>query len=264
MLTGLIAPTSGKATLFGMTAPSPRAMRRVGFLPENPYVYPFLTPREFVELCGQLSGMRGAVLRRRAQEVLEQVGVAYAADRAVRRLSRGMLQRTGLAAALVADPELLILDEPMSGLDPVGRKEVRDLIARERDNGRTVFFSTHILSDVETLCDHVTILRKGQVVVSGELRSLLRADVRRTDVGVLDASEAFEAWCVQQGYSVRRMKSRLVVEVEVAANVNVVLERALADGLAIGEVVPRTETLEDLFVREAIDEGSTGSSGAAA
>ena len=112
-------------------------MQKVGFMPENPYVYPFLTPTEFVEMCGRLSGLSGRAVRDRARAVLDQVGILYAADRPVRRLSKGMLQRTGLAAALVADPELLILDEPMSGLDPVGRKEVRDLIFEERRKGRT-------------------------------------------------------------------------------------------------------------------------------
>ena len=140
MLTGLIAPTSGEAILMGRRVPSGRGAARDRFLPENPYVYPYLTPREFVELCGRLSGMGGKELSSRAMTVLEQVKIAYAADRPVGRLSKGMLQRTGLAAALVADPEMLILDEPMSGLDPVGRKEVRDLIYAERDRGRTIFF----------------------------------------------------------------------------------------------------------------------------
>lgn len=261
MLTGLIFPTSGSATLFGDPVPSPRAMRRIGFLPENPYVYPFLTPREFVELCGRLSGLRGKRLRSRTEQVLAQTGVLYAADRAVRRLSKGMLQRTGLAAALVADPELLILDEPMSGLDPVGRKEVRDLIVRERQQGRTIFFSTHILSDVETICDHVTILRKGSVVVSGELRSLLRADVQRIDVTLLDADEVFEQWCREQGHAVERVASRLIVAVEGAAKVSTVLAKALESGVTIAGVSPRTETLEDLFVREAIDEKTETSEG---
>src|SRR5690606_29819110 len=118
----------------------------------------------------------------RTMDVLKQVGIAYAADRQVRALSKGMLQRTGLAAALVSDPEMLVLDEPMSGLDPVGRKEVRDLIFEERDAGRTIFFSTHILGDVEAMCDRVTILRQGEAVVSGPLRTLLRGEVLRTDV----------------------------------------------------------------------------------
>jgi ABC-2 type transport system ATP-binding protein len=253
ILTGLIAPSAGEARLFGESIPSPRAMARVGFLPENPYIYPYLSPREFVELCGRLSGLRGRKLRVRTDEVLDQVGVLYAADRAVHRLSKGMLQRAGLAAALVADPELLILDEPMSALDPVGRKEVRDLILRERDAGRTIFFSTHILGDVEMLCDHVTILRKGNVVVSGEIAALLRADVQRTDVTILDAPEAFAEWCRERAHHVSRVMNRLVVEVVGADKVQALLGKAVELNLVVAQVVPRSETLEDLFVREAID-----------
>jgi ABC-2 type transport system ATP-binding protein len=257
MLTGLIAPTSGRATIFGEPIPSARAMRRVGFLPENPYVYPYLTPREFVEMCAHLSGVGMRAVRQRTERVLEQVGILYAADRQVRRLSKGMLQRTGLAAALVADPELLILDEPMSGLDPVGRKEVRDVILKERADGRTIFFSTHILSDVEMMCDHVTILRQGSVVVSGEMRALLRKDVQRTEVTVLGSSDAFEAWCTGQGHGVRRAAGRLSVEVLGEERIAEVVRKALDEGLTLAEVVKRTETLEDLFVREAIASGDT-------
>jgi len=256
MLTGLIAPTGGSARIFGEAVPSARAMRRVGFLPENPYVYPYLTPREFVEMCGRLSGLGPRDARRRAEVVLDQVRVLYAADRPVRRLSKGMLQRTGLAAALVADPELLILDEPMSGLDPVGRKEVRDLIVKERDGGRTIFFSTHILSDVEMLCDHVTILRQGRAVVTGEIAALLRRDVRRTDVTVVEPPPAFEQWCESRGHRVRRAGTRVSVEV-LGEGLDAILKKVVEDGLSVAEVVPRTESLEDLFLREAITERAT-------
>jgi len=252
MLTGLIAPTGGSATIFGETVPSPHAMRRVGFLPENPYIYPYLTPTEFVELCARLSGLSSRAARDRSRTVLDQVGILYAADRPVGRLSKGMLQRTGLAAALVADPELLILDEPMSGLDPVGRKEVRDLIVEERRRGRTIFFSTHILNDVETLCDRVTILRRGQVVVSGRLGELLNREVRRTDIVLLGASEELESRLAAGGRAVRRDGERLVVEAPGQASVKEVLEAALAAGASVLEAAPRHETLEDLFVREAI------------
>ncbi|XXX73546.1 ABC transporter ATP-binding protein [Sorangium sp. So ce134] len=252
MLTGLIAPTGGEAYLFGARVPSPEARRKIGFLPENPYVYPYLTPREFVELCGRLSGMRGASLRGRAMEVLDQVKIAYAADRQVRRLSKGMLQRTGLAAALVADPEMLILDEPMSGLDPVGRKEVRDLIFAERDQGRTIFFSTHILSDVEAMCDRVAILREGQVVVSGAIRQLLRGDVLRTDVTLAGASPALLEDLGAQGFATTRRGDVVVVDVEGEARVPEVLQRSLAAGAQVVEVTPRRETLEDLFMRRAL------------
>jgi ABC-2 type transport system ATP-binding protein len=252
ILTGLIAPTGGRATLFGENVPSPRAMARVGFLPENPYVYPYLTPTEFVEHCGRLSGLSGKAARDRTKRALDRVGVLYAADRPVRRLSKGMLQRTGLAAALVADPELLILDEPMSGLDPVGRKEVRDLIVDERRQGRTIFFSTHILGDVETLCDRVTILREGRVVVSGRLDELLNRDVQRIDVVLHGASEELAKGLAARGHKTRRASDGLVVEAAGEGGVRGVLEASLAAGATVFEVTPHSETLEDLFLREAI------------
>jgi ABC-2 type transport system ATP-binding protein len=255
MLTGLIRPSDGRASLFGDSVPCSAALAKVGFLPENPYVYPYLTPTEFVELCGRLSGLSGRAARDRARRVLDQVGMLYAADRPVRRLSKGMLQRTGLAAALVADPELLILDEPMSGLDPVGRKEVRDLILDERRQGRTIFFSTHILNDVETLCDRVTILRKGEVVVSGRISELLRREARRTDI-TLAGNYAELAGSVEgPSVSVKEVGGKLVIGVEGADQLSVILSRALALGLTVVEVIPRHETLEDLFVREAISAG---------
>ncbi len=254
MLTGLIAATRGRATLFGEPIPSPKAMARIGFLPENPYVYPFLTPTEFVEMCGRLSGLSRKAVVSRAAHVLERVGIAYAADRPVRRLSKGMLQRTGLAAALVADPELLILDEPMSGLDPVGRKEVRDLIFEERSQGRTILFSTHILSDVEMLCDHVTILRQGSVVVSGKLGDLLRRDAQRTDVTLQGDDPAIAAFCAEGGHELTRAGERSIVALEGKEAVRGLLSLALEKQLDVIEVVPRHETLEQLFVREAIDE----------
>ncbi len=252
MLTGLIAPTKGSATLFGMPVPSPDAMGKVGFLPENPYVYPYLTPREFVELCGQLNGVTGAKLKARVNICLERVGVMYAADRGVRTLSKGMLQRVGFAAALVHEPELLILDEPMSGLDPVGRKEIRDLIVEERDAGRTVFFSSHILSDVELLCDRVTILRKGEVVVAGALRDLLKTDVRRSEIVLTGVTPELEATLRGLGVTLTNRGVQQHFEVEGEASLRDVLQRALAAGANVEGVTPKRETLEAVFVRQAL------------
>jgi ABC-2 type transport system ATP-binding protein len=260
ILTGLISPTGGRAELFGEVVPNRKARARIGFLPENPYVYPYLTPSEFVVLCGRLSGLRPRAARDRARQVLEQVGVAYAADRPVRRLSKGMLQRTGLAAALVADPELLILDEPMSGLDPVGRKEVRDLIVDERRRGRTIFFSTHILNDVESLCDRVAILRKGEVVVSGRIDELLRRDARRSEITLRGDYHAIQSALTAEGTSCREAGGLLLVSVEGESQQNALLRRALDAGLSVEQVVPRHETLEDLFLREAITHGETPAS----
>lgn len=252
MLTGLIEPTGGEAFLFGARVPSAEARRRIGFLPENPYVYPYLTPREFVTLCGRLSGLAGRALEDRTLAMLTKVGIAYAADRPVRRLSKGMLQRTGLAAALVSDPELLILDEPMSGLDPVGRKEVRDIILEERASGRTIFFSTHILNDVEAMCDRVTILREGKVVVSGALRKLLRGDVLRTDVTLAGMSADLQAKIEELGCRVHARADVVVVEMEGEKLVSDVLRASLDAGAQVIEVTPRRETLEDLFLRRAL------------
>jgi ABC-2 type transport system ATP-binding protein len=252
MLTGLIAPTRGTMELLGTRLPSPDVMARVGFLSENPYIYPYLTPREFVSLCARLSGLGGAVLRERVTRVLERVGIAYAVDRPARTLSKGMLQRAALAAALVHDPELLILDEPMSGLDPVGRKEVRDLIVEEKDQGRTVFFSSHILSDVELLCDRVCILRQGRVMVSGALRDLLTEGKRRHEVTIGGASGELRRALAPLASRTREVGDALVMEVEGDSAARNVLERALADGARIESVTAKRETLEDLFVREAL------------
>ena len=255
MLMGLVAPTAGTMEILGVRAPSPDVMARVGFLPENPYVFPYLSPREFVTLCGRLSGLRGGALDHRVASVLGRVGLAGAIDRAVAKLSKGMLQRVGLAAALVHDPELLVLDEPMSGLDPVGRKEVRDLIVEEKHRGRTVFFSSHILSDVEMLCDRVSILRRGEVVVAGELHELLsgpHGERRRSEITIGGAGGELREALAPLAVSARAVGDRLVMEVDGDAALRSVVERALQAGARLESVTPKRETLEDLFVRRAL------------
>src|SRR4051812_45642568 len=214
MLTGLIFPTGGTATILGQAVPSPEAMGSVGFLPENPYVYPYLTPREFVSMCGRLNGMSGRTLAERTERVIDRVGITYAMDRRVGALSKGMLQRRGFAAAIVHSPELLILDEPMSGLDPVGRKEVRDLILEEAREGRTVFFSSHILSDVELLCDHVCILRKGEVVAGGAMKDLLGSSSRRSEITLADVPEGIAADFMSIAEGAQQLGQLLVLDVQ--------------------------------------------------
>jgi ABC-2 type transport system ATP-binding protein len=251
MLTGLIAPTSGSASILGDSVPSPRAMQKVGFLPENPYVYPYLTPREFVSMCGRLSGVSGKTLFSRVEAVLKKVGMAHAIDRPVRALSKGMLQRVGLASALVHEPELLILDEPMSGLDPVGRKEVRDLIVLERKAGRTVFFSTHILNDVEMICDRVCILREGKVVVAGNMRDLL-GDTDTREITLEKVSDELRKSFEASNEKFRDVASAVVVEAIGDEAVKRVLERALASGASVAGVAAKRESLEEIFVRRAL------------
>ncbi len=252
MLTGLIAPTGGVATLFGEPVPSARARARIGFSPENPYIYPYITPREFVEMCGALSGLRGRELRDRAMSSLERTGVAYAADRPARALSKGMQQRTSIAAAILHDPELLILDEPMSGLDPVGRKEIRDLILEEQARGRTVFLSTHILADVESICERVTVLKRGEVVISGALRDLLGGEVHHTEIVVDALAPEVRAALVAEGVSVSARGVHTLIEVVGGRGAGEVLRRVVEAGAEVVAVQQKRESLEELFMRRAI------------
>jgi ABC-2 type transport system ATP-binding protein len=190
ILVGLVRPSAGTATLFGRAIADPSARLAVGYLPENPSFHDFMRPLEVMRYLGRLSGLRGADLDRRAEALLERVGLAGARDLTVRKFSKGMVQRLGLAQALVHDPPLLVLDEPMSGLDPIGRKEVRDLVLELGRQGKTIFFSTHILSDVETICDRVGMLLGGRLVREGPLRSLLDGSVRSVEVRCAGLSEA--------------------------------------------------------------------------
>ena len=173
LLMRLIFPTTGSARILGHDIQDVRMHQRIGYLPENPYFYDYLTAREFLDYCAQIFGFPAAVRKKRAADLLARVRLDEKRwDTQLRKFSKGMLQRVGLAQSLVNDPEIVFLDEPMSGLDPVGRREVRDLIAALRDEGKTVFMCSHILSDIEVLCDRVAILKKGQLAQVGYLDEL--------------------------------------------------------------------------------------------
>src|SRR5512138_1189624 len=177
MLMGLIFPTSGKAWIFDAPIPSSASKARIGYLPEHPAWYEFLTGLEALRFFARLAGVARADETRRCEELLALVGLSDAADRQLRKYSKGMQQRLGIAQALVGDPAFVVLDEPMSGLDPVGRREVRDLILELKRRGKTVFFSTHILTDVEALCDRVGIIIGGRLRDVGKLDALLSTRV---------------------------------------------------------------------------------------
>lgn len=252
-LIGLIFPTRGEVRLFGLPVTDPAARRRLGFLPESPYLYKYLTAREIMDLCGRLIGLSSHERRSQSEEILRRVGLGKNMDRPLNGFSKGMLQRAGLAQALIGDPELLILDEPMSGLDPIGRKEVRDIILQERERGRTVMFSSHILSDVEMLCDRVAILNRGELTAYGSLNDLLRREIRSVDVelsGVDDALVA--ALTALAGVVQGRLSDKVLLSVEGEDRVGEVLALAVAHKAQVHAVTPKRETLEDLFVRNAI------------
>ena len=172
LLMGLIFPTSGSARILGMEIDDPRMKAQIGFLPEQPYFYDYLTARELLEYFGQLSGVDSKQLSRKVNEVLQRVGLPDAGGVQLRKFSKGMLQRVGIAQAILHDPKVVFFDEPMSGLDPMGRREVRDLMEQLKHEGKTVFFSTHILSDAEALCDRVAIINKGELQGVGAVADL--------------------------------------------------------------------------------------------
>ena len=172
LIMNLIFPTRGRVRIMGLEASHPAARSKVGYLPENPSFYDHLTGEEFLLFAGALVGMKGKPLRNKAQELLELVGLDQAKKMRIRKYSKGMMQRLGIAQALIGNPQLIIMDEPMSGLDPLGRTEVVRLILTLKEQGKTVFFSSHILHDVETICDRVGILVKGRLTYLGSLSQL--------------------------------------------------------------------------------------------
>jgi ABC-2 type transport system ATP-binding protein len=247
LLMGLLRPDQGEGWVLGEPLGARGWRYRVGYLPEHPYLYDYLTPAEYLDYVGRLFGLPRARRHERTRELLALVGLERAADQAMRRFSKGMVQRAGLAQALVNDPELLILDEPMSGLDPIGRRLVRDLISAQRRAGKTVLFSTHILSDAETLCDRVAVLRAGRLLKVGSLGELLRLDVAHLEVLAAGLPGSFAA----PGAVLLsdRLGDRLRLEVA-EGSLGPVVGAVEAAGGRILSVQPVRQTLEEYFFRE--------------
>jgi ABC-2 type transport system ATP-binding protein len=243
---GLIFPDGGSIRLFGQDARRPALRSRVGFLPENPYLYDYLTGAEFLDFHARLFGMAVEERRRRVAALLERVGLQNRGDRQLRHYSKGMLQRIGLAQALINDPDLVILDEPMSGLDPIGRREVRDIILDLKARGRTVFFSTHILSDTEMICDRVGMLVRGALKAVGTIDDLLSREVPFWEVTLRGAGDG-DLPC---GRVVSRREDQVLVRVESREELHRLLSVLNGHGATLISVTPARQSLEDLFLRE--------------
>lgn len=248
VLLGLSFPDSGSARILGYDLADARWRSRVGFLPEHPYFYDYLSAAEYLDFVGRLFGQDLALRRERASRLLERVGLAAVADVSVRRYSKGMSQRLGIAQALMNDPELVFLDEPMSGLDPFGRRLVRDLILELKEKGRTVFFSTHILSDAESLCDRVALLRSGRLLNVGRLDEILDQTVSNVEI-LLSGGDGAVLDALGTVRQRQRMGERRRLEVDEAALASV-LEGALRAGARVLSVQPVRQSLEDFFMKE--------------
>lgn len=245
ILMGLIFADSGSARILGREIGDPEMKRQIGYLPEHPYFYDYLTARELLDYYGQLSGVGAGERRARVNQVLDQVGLGDAAHLQLRRFSKGMLQRVGIAQAILHRPRVIFLDEPMSGLDPIGRREVRDLIEGLKQEGRTVFFSTHILSDAEALCDRVAVVHKGElrgVGVIADLTSSVQGRIEIVWQGAVPAGMwALGAECHVTG----DMARAIIPDAQLDAGIDAV-RRA---GLRLVSVTPIRATLEDYFVQ---------------
>lgn len=249
MLLGLIFPTSGSIRIFGQTdVDSPSVKRNIGYLPEGAYYPDFLKGEEVLRFYGRLYGMSGKQLEMRMDEVLELVGMTHARKRLIRGYSKGMRQRIGLGQTLISDPKLMILDEPTTGLDPVARKEIRDLIVEMRSRGKTVMISSHELLEVELISDRVGILFEGELQTMGMIGDLLTD--RDLVIEATGAKDEIVAKLTEQGITVEdRVGGRVRLRVPTDRDLYDAVELCKANALDIMNVSPRRETLEDLFVR---------------
>jgi len=247
LLMGLIFPTAGSARILGMELDDPRMKAQIGFLPEQPYFYDYLTARELLEYYGQLSGVEAKLRSSRVNEVLHRVGLPDVGGVQLRKFSKGMLQRVGIAQAILHDPRVVFFDEPMSGLDPMGRREVRDLMEQLKVEGKTVFFSTHILSDAEALCDRVAIIHQGELRGVGAVADLTSSVHGKVEVvwqgTVVPASlRALGAECHVTRDTVRAMLSE--------ANQDAAIEALRRERLRLVSVTPVRTSLEDYYLQK--------------
>lgn len=250
LITGLVRPDAGRIRLFDESVDNVDIRSRIGYAPEKPNLYEHLRARELMVYYGGLLGMSRSASLRRADELLELVGLEDALDRPISGFSKGMKQRAGLAQALMGDPEFVVLDEPQSGLDPVGRREIRDLIVELRRRGKTVLFCSHILPDIEDVCDRVALLHNGKIVETGFIHELLDQEILRYELFVRDWSdeltEQFEDVLLDI-FDIGEVR-RIVLDGDVDVEQ---LLRVLSDqGVRIESLDPQKEQLEDLFIRD--------------
>jgi ABC-2 type transport system ATP-binding protein len=249
LFVNLLFPTSGRVTILGCDVSDPAARAQVGYLPENPDLYDPLTAEELLRFGARVSNVGLAAITGEVGRLLDLVDLAHARKRALRTYSKGMLQRAGLAMALVGNPRVVILDEPMSGLDPLGRRLVADVIRRLRDEGRTVFFSTHILPDVEHLCDRVGIIAGGELRYVGALANGEQREPDAWTVTVAELPNPLEAELLNAGIPV--VRGARVVDISVGRDtLYVVLERLKKENVGLQAITPKRESLEEIFLRE--------------
>jgi ABC-2 type transport system ATP-binding protein len=247
ILLGLTRPTAGGARLFGIPVSDPESRRRVGYLPEGHRFPGYLTARQTLSIFGRMSGMARSAVAARIHDLLARVRLSDWADVKVKKFSKGMTQRLGLAAALVHDPDVLLLDEPTDGVDPVGRREIRDLLRDEASRGRAILLNSHLLSEIELTCDRVAVLRRGRVAAEGRIADLT-AQGSRYRMTASPVDETLLAAFRDTGASVERVNGHIVLGTRDLAHLNSLVDALRARGALLTELSPVRSTLEDVFV----------------
>ncbi len=250
LLMDLIRPTEGSAQVLGEPVTSVSIRRRIGFLPENPYFYDYLTAEELLLYVGRLFGLHQPALGGKVRALLEKVGLQNAGKLQLRKFSKGMIQRIGLAQAMINDPEVVFLDEPMSGLDPLGRREFRQAIMSLKSQGVTVFFSSHILPDVEALCDRVAILNRGRLQQVGALHEILKVRIEAHEIVLAGINAEISAGLQPLCEEMLPMGERLQLRAASPQQVEAIISYALAHGAGLVSVNPIRPSLEDHFFNE--------------
>ena len=257
LLMQLIFPTSGRAEILGRPVGDLQTRHRIGFLPENPSFYDYLTAEELLNYFAQLFGYDAAERRKRVTTLLDRIGLGRERRMQLRKYSKGMVQRVGIAQALLNDPEVIFLDEPMSGLDPLGRRDIRSLILDLRNQGRTIFFSSHILADAEALCSRVAVVAGGRLAASGSLTDILAFEVRGWELVVSDLSPAALQGVTPLAQRVTEISpGRYALELGLDRSPERVLTDLIATGARLVSLNPIRDTLEDFFVRQVADVGT--------
>jgi ABC-2 type transport system ATP-binding protein len=249
LLMGLIFPTSGVARILGKPVGDLAARRRYGFLPENPSFYEYLTAEELLAYFASLHGLKGEARKRRVSHVLDEVGIGSERRMKLRTYSKGMIQRIGVAQAIINEPDVVFFDEPMSGLDPLGRRDLRQLMLRLRDRGCTVFFSSHILSDAEALCSRVAILAQGRMITFGRLTDIVAFELRGWELVIANVPEPLRASLAARVQSITPVShQRYTVELSAVESPETLITELTAHGVHVVSLNPLRTTLEDYFV----------------
>jgi ABC-2 type transport system ATP-binding protein len=247
VLLGLTAATSGSARISGLPVTDPESRRRVGYLPEGHKIPNYLTARQALSIFGRMSGMETDAIKARSIELLEKLKLSQWIDVRVKKFSKGMTQRLGLACALIHQPQVLLLDEPTDGVDPVGRREIRDILRDEAKNGVAVLLNSHLLSEIELTCDRVAVLRAGKVAAEGSVEGLTRKGAKYKMVAA-PIDDVLVAAFRESGAGVDRVNGHLELSVDNVEHLNALLDKARAHGAMLSELAPLRSTLEDVFV----------------